>query len=172
MTGSSGRASVLVWIAAAILLYFVVSVPYIASGVLAMPVMATVSLIAAVTFLVAAWAWMLYSAVKGAPERARRFRTWAWLVVLFLVGLATIPGTRPVVLPALLLTVPFTFLTWMGRGAVAGWRWVVVPFVLVPLVFNEFYFGAVLVLIGVTRMPRRAGAYFRELFPRSVGGSS
>ena len=170
MTGSSGRASVLVWIA--ILLYLVVSVPFVASGELAMSVMATGSLIAAVTFLVAAWAWMLYSAVKGAPEGARRLRTWAWLVVLFLVGLATIPGTRQVVLPALLLTVPFTFLTWMGRGAVAGWRWVVVPFVLLPLVFSDLYFGAVLVLIGVTRMPRRAGAYFRELFPRSVGGSS
>ena len=174
MTRSSGRALGLGWIATAILLYFVASVPFIATdpdGELSG--MATGSLIAAVAFLVAAWAWMLHSAVKGAPEGAVRYRRWAWLVVLFLVGLGVMPGTSTIVLPALLLTVPVTFVTWLAsRGAVGGWRWVIVPFVSFLLFFSGlYYFGAVLLLIGVTRIPRMAGGYLRELFPRNVGGS-
>ena len=87
MTRSSGNGSALGWIAAAVLLYFVVSVPFASERDVALSAMATGSLIAAVTLLVAAWAWMLHSAVKGAPEGAARYRRWAWLVVLFLVGL-------------------------------------------------------------------------------------
>ena len=48
------------------------------------------------------------------------------------------------------------------------------PFVsFLLMVFSGlYYFGAVLLLIGVTRIPRMAGGYLRELFPRNVGGSS
>jgi hypothetical protein len=163
----------LAWVAAAILLYVLVSYPALLNprGVV-LSALALGSLFTAVTLLIAAWAWMLVRASTSDPRVARRLWVGAALLIAFLAALITIPDTRVVVRPALLLTVPVTLVSLVAaRGPVSAWKWVVAWFLFFPLIFSESYFGAVLILIGVFWMPRRVGPYLRELFPRRVGGS-
>lgn len=152
--------SVVVRVGLAILAYGLLASPFLES-IPAGRVLGSLSL--AVALLVAAWAWMLARGARSEARSSRRLTTGAWGVVALLAALATFDEARGAVLPAIVLTFPVTLL-----GVVPAWR-AVAALLAAPLLFTGFYFGAVLVLVGILASPRRLRPYLHELFPSKVG---
>ena len=154
------------WVALAVLLYFLITYPFLPDVLPDSSAAVVISAFVAAHLLVAAWGWLMARTTRGGTWKKRSHRLPVVIVLGLLAVLAAIPGLSALGVGALFLTVPITLI-----GITRVWKWGIVLFVW-PLLSSEFYFGAVLLLIGVIRLPPRAGSYLRELFPRRVGESS
>jgi len=152
------------WVGLAVVLYLPACLSFVGEAWAESPPVAVLSAVAAANLLVAAWAWLMVRALRSEPRKRRRYGISVAGVLGLLAALAAVPALSLLAGPPLFVMVPLTLI-----GVTRVWRWVVVLLVW-PTLGGEGYFGAVLVLIGIITMPRDAGSYLRELFPRRVGG--
>lgn len=166
MSGRARRVPTAAWVGLAVLLYLPASLSFLARAWAESPPAEVLSAVAAANLLLATWAWLMVRAMRSDPANRRRYGISVAVVLGLLTALAAVPALTPLAAPALVVMVPATLI-----GITRVWRWVVVLLVW-PMLGGELYFGVVLVLIGVITMPRDAGSYLRELFPRRVGGAT